>query len=51
MSGLWLPGLISRNEIAATHADWEDSCNLLYRYRFARPKEIQRLVRVHYNPF
>lgn len=46
-----IPGLISGSEIAAASNDWHEYCDNLYRHLTNRLKEIQRVHRVHRDPF
>ena len=46
-----IPGLISSTDIATARADWEGVCDRFYKHGLARAKEIQRVARVHRDPF
>lgn len=46
-----IPGLISESEIAAASTDWDGFCDTFYRHLTSRSKEIQRVARVHRDPF
>lgn len=46
-----IPGLISPADIAAAQEDWETACDRFYKHGLARAKEIQRVARVHRDPF
>lgn len=46
-----IPGLLSAYEIATVAGDWEGACDRFYRHGLARAKEIQRVARVHRDPF
>lgn len=46
-----IPGLISQSEIDDARANWDDACDRFYRHGLARAKEIQRVSRVHRDPF
>jgi len=46
-----IPGLISEAEITAASNDWHGYCDNLYRHLANRLKEIQRVHRVHRDPF
>lgn len=46
-----IPGLISPADIAAARKDWEGACERFYKHGLARAKEIQRVARVHRDPF
>lgn len=38
-------------EIAAARADWEGACEIFYQHGIVRMREIQRVAKVHRNPF
>lgn len=44
-------GLISRDDIATAQADWPAACDRMYKHARRRIKEIQRVARVHRDPF
>ncbi|RYG38441.1 MAG: hypothetical protein EON93_02060, partial [Burkholderiales bacterium] len=46
-----IPGLISWAEIQAATGDWSGACDRLYAHGLARAKEIERVARVHRDPF
>ena len=46
-----VPGLISAEEIAAAQKDWHAACEICFRHAAHRSKEIQRVIRVHRDPF
>lgn len=46
-----IPGLVSQEDIDFAAADWDGACDRLYRHGLARSKEIQRVSRVHRDPF
>jgi hypothetical protein len=46
-----IPDLLSSAEIDAALADWEGACDKFYQHGLARSKEIQRVARVHRDPF
>jgi hypothetical protein len=46
-----IPGLVSQEDIELTRADWKGACARFYRHGAARAKEIQRVARVHRDPF
>ena len=46
-----IPGLISEEDIAVALADWEGACDRFYRFGTARAKEVQRVAKVHRDPF
>ncbi|WP_255567861.1 hypothetical protein [Brevundimonas sp. PAMC22021] len=44
-------GLITEDEIRKIVADWDAACERLNRHVLARAREIQRVARVHRDPF
>ncbi|ESQ79299.1 hypothetical protein [Asticcacaulis sp. YBE204] len=46
-----LPGLVSQKDILAARRDWNAACDMMYRHGRNRIKEIQRVARVHRDPF
>jgi hypothetical protein len=46
-----IAGLVSQGDIDAALADWGDACDRCYKHGLARAKEIQRVARVHRDPF
>lgn len=46
-----IPGLISKHDAQLAVADWDDVCDRLYLHGLARAKEIDRVARVHRDPF
>lgn len=46
-----LAGLITENEIAMAKEDWHAACATCFRHAAHRSKEIQRVMRVHRDPF
>lgn len=46
-----IPGLISRTELDEASANWEEACDRFYTFAQARAKEIDRVARVHRDPF
>lgn len=46
-----IPNLISEKDIEAVRANWEGACELVHRHGLARAKEVQRVARVHRDPF
>ncbi|MBD9569007.1 hypothetical protein [Ensifer sp. ENS08] len=46
-----IAGLISESEITAASNDWHAYCDNFYRHLTNRMKEIQRVARVHRDPF
>ena len=43
--------LISVEDIAAVRADWPGACDILHAHAGARVKEIDRVARIHRDPF
>ena len=48
---LSLPGLVSRQEILEVRDDWPAACERLHTHALARAKEIERVARIHRDPF
>jgi hypothetical protein len=46
-----IPGLITAPEIAAAQKDWRAVCEVCFKHASQRCKEIQRVARVHRDPF
>ncbi|WP_132665675.1 hypothetical protein [Rhizobium sp. PP-CC-3G-465] len=46
-----VPGLISQAEIDDARNDWHAACERFFQYARHRSKEIQRVMRVHRDPF
>ncbi|WP_296305453.1 hypothetical protein [Pseudomonas sp.] len=46
-----IPGLISKADIEAARSDWDGACDRFYKHGLARAEEIQRVSRVHRDPF
>nr|WP_318012245.1 hypothetical protein [Mesorhizobium sp. CA10] len=46
-----IAGLISRMDIDRAKADWDDACDVYFKHALSRVKEIQRVARVHRDPF
>lgn len=46
-----IPGLVSPAEIEAARADWDGACDAFFKHATGRAKEIQRVARVHRDPF
>jgi len=46
-----IPGLITAPEIAAAQKDWHAACDACFKHASQRCKEIQRVARVHRDPF
>ena len=46
-----IDGLVSADDIARARTDWEVVCGTMYRHALVRAKELDRVVRVHRDPF
>ncbi|MBZ9763381.1 hypothetical protein LB553_21205 [Mesorhizobium sp. CA8] len=46
-----IAGLVSRMDIDRAKADWDDACDVYFKHASSRVKEIQRVARVHRDPF
>jgi len=46
-----IEGLISEQDIAGVRTDWEGSCDRMYKHARRRIKEIDRVARIHRDPF
>lgn len=46
-----VPGIISEGEIEDARADWDKACDVFHDYAMSRAREIQRISRVHRDPF
>ena len=46
-----VPGLISEDDIHQVRQDWSGACEVFYKFAVGRAKEIQKIVRVHRDPF
>lgn len=44
-------GLISETDVCAIQHDWDGACDRLNRHALARAREIQRVARIHRDPF
>lgn len=44
-------GLLSQADVAGIRADWGAACDIVHRHTLVRAKEIQRVARVHRDPF
>ena len=44
-------GLVSDEDVRQAREDWDGACERLHRHALARAKEIQRVARVHRDPF
>lgn len=46
-----IPGLITATELASAKANWRAACDVCFKHASQRSKEIQRVSRVHRDPF
>jgi len=46
-----VPGLVSEDQIAVARADWNEACDICHKHCAGRVKEIQRVAKVHRDPF
>jgi len=46
-----IPGLVSAAEVQAAQKDWHAACDTCFKHAAHRSKEIQRVMRVHRDPF
>ncbi|WP_443477971.1 hypothetical protein ACLIMP_00065 [Novosphingobium aerophilum] len=46
-----IEGIVTADEIEALRADWSAACDRLHSHASARAKEIERVARVHRDPF
>lgn len=46
-----IPGLLDPDEIAYMQADWQGACDRVHAHCLARAKEVERVARVHRDPF
>lgn len=46
-----IPGLVSPDEIERAVRDWDGTCDALFKHATGRVKEIQKIARVHRDPF
>lgn len=46
-----IAGLVSQTDIDRARADWDDACDIYFKHASSRVKEIQRVARVHRDPF
>ncbi|MGH7021181.1 MAG: hypothetical protein ACREEY_14965 [Brevundimonas sp.] len=45
------PGIVTQDEIDRITADWDAACDQVHCHALARAKEIERVARVHRDPF
>ncbi|MET3792499.1 hypothetical protein ABID37_002716 [Aquamicrobium terrae] len=46
-----IEGLVSQRDIDRTCVDWDDACDIYFKHAASRVKEIQRVARIHRDPF
>ena len=46
-----IPNLITERDVAAARADWDAACEQMHRHGLARAREVQRVARIHRDPF
>ncbi len=46
-----IPNLITERDGAAARADWDAACEQMHRHGLARAREVQRVARIHRDPF
>jgi hypothetical protein len=46
-----LSGLLARDDIEVARADWDAACDRFFSFAAARSKEVERVARVHRDPF
>lgn len=46
-----IPGLVSEQDIAGARDDWNAACDSFHKHARHRIKEIQRVARIHRDPF
>lgn len=46
-----IEGLVTQTDIDRACADWDDACDIYFKHASSRVKEIQRVARVHRDPF
>lgn len=46
-----IPGLVSEDQIVAARANWNEACDICHKHCTGRVKEIQRVAKVHRDPF
>lgn len=46
-----IAGVVSEVEVRAAREDWQSACDRLYAHGLVRAKEINRVARVHRDPF
>jgi hypothetical protein len=46
-----VPGLVTAADIAGARGNWDRACDIMFKHGRNRAKEIQRVARVHRDPF
>jgi hypothetical protein len=46
-----IPGLVTEAMIEAASRDWAGACDVVHRHVSARAREVQRVARIHRDPF
>lgn len=46
-----IAGLVTGSDVAEAQGDWPAACDRLYAHGLARAKEVERVARVHRDPF
>jgi hypothetical protein len=46
-----IEGLVTAQEVKDAHRDWEGVCDGMHRHALMRAKEIERVARIHRDPF
>ena len=46
-----IPGLVEEEDVETARADWDAQCDAMHRHGRARVREINRVARVHRDPF
>ncbi|CCD86682.1 conserved protein of unknown function [Bradyrhizobium sp. ORS 285] len=46
-----IEGLVTKNDIERAQGDWNDACDVYFKHASSRAKEIQRVARIHRDPF
>ena len=46
-----IPNLVHERDVAEVRADWLGACERMHRHAVSRAREVQRIARVHRDPF
>ncbi|MER8911421.1 hypothetical protein NKH99_27795 [Mesorhizobium sp. M0854] len=46
-----IPGLVSEDQIVTARVNWNEACDICHKHCTGRAKEIQRVAKVHRDPF